>query len=101
MSRLRVLLLAPDANPEGICQALIGYSQAQALAQLHDVTLVIRSSRETALGSNGALQSLEVIRQPWLECIYAWSQRWIFKNNYESHALEAFRYPFHIAFEWQ
>jgi glycosyltransferase involved in cell wall biosynthesis len=102
MNRLRVLLLAPDANPEGICQALIGYSQAQALAQLHDVTLVIRSSRETALaGRNGALQSVEVIRQPSLERIYAWSRRWIFKNNSESHALAAYRYLFHIAFEWQ
>jgi glycosyltransferase involved in cell wall biosynthesis len=40
-----------------------------------------------------------VIRLPRLERIYAWSLRRIFNNNYESHALQAFRYPFSVAFE--
>ena len=102
MSRLRVLLIAPDANPKSICGPLIGYSQAKALAELHDVTLVIRSNTEEALRrSQGALHSVEVIKLKRLERIYAWSLRSIFKNNYENHALEAFRYPFYIAFEWQ
>jgi len=35
MSRLRILVLAPDASPESICGPLIGYCQAQALAQHH------------------------------------------------------------------
>lgn len=102
MSRLRILLLAPDANPEGICGPLIGYSQAQALAHLHDVTLVIRSSHEQALRRRqGPLHSVEVIRLPRLERTYAWCLRWIFKYNYYSPYLQAFGYPFSIAFEWQ
>src|SRR5215469_7833858 len=102
MSRLRVLLLAPDANPESICGPLIGYSQAQALARLHDVTLVIRSTGEDVLRRRqGALHSVEVIKLTQLERVYAWSLRRIFKNNYENHALQAFRYPFCMAFEWQ
>lgn len=102
MSRLRILLLAPDANPEGVTGPLIGYSQAQALAQLHDVTLVIRSSgKEAVRRRRGALHSVEVVRLPWLERVRAWSLRWIFKNNYYSYALQAFLYPFSVAFEWQ
>lgn len=102
MSRLRVLLLAPDANPESICGPLIGYSQAQALAQLHDVTVVVRSACEQALRrKQGAIHSVEVIRLTRLERFYIWILRRIFKNNRESHTLQAFRSPFYIAFEWQ
>src|SRR5271157_1205900 len=102
MSRLRVLLLAPDASPESICGPLIGYSQAIALARLHDVTIAVRSSREEAMRRRqGPLHSVEVIRLPRLERIYAWSLRWIFKYNYNSHYLQAFAYPLSIAFEWQ
>lgn len=102
MSRLRILLLAPDANPESICGPLIAYSQAQALAQLHDVTIAVRSSSEEALRrKQGRLHRVEVIRLPRLERIYAWSLRWIFKYNYNNQYLQAFRYPFSIASEWQ
>ena len=45
MSRLRILVLAPDANPESISVNLVCYRHAEALAQLHDVTLVGRSSQ--------------------------------------------------------
>lgn len=102
MSRLHVLLLAPDANPESICGPLIGYSQAQALAELHDVTLVVRSACKEALRrKQGALHSVEVIRLTQLERFYSWIQLRIFKNNRESHTLQALRFPFSIAFEWQ
>src|SRR5579864_762580 len=102
MSRLRVLVLAPDANPESICGPLIGYSQAQALAQLHDVTLVVRSACEQALRrKQGAIHSVGVIRLTRLEHFYAWILRRIFKYNRESHTLQALRFPFYIAFEWQ
>ena len=40
MSRLRILLLAPDCNPEEVSMPYVTYSHAAALAQLHDVTLV-------------------------------------------------------------
>jgi glycosyltransferase involved in cell wall biosynthesis len=102
MSRLRILVLAPDANPEGICGALLSFSQAEALANLHDVTLVIRSPREEAVRRRqGPLHSIEVIRLPRLEAIYNWSFRWIFKNQFTGRALTAFGYPFAVAFEWQ
>jgi glycosyltransferase involved in cell wall biosynthesis len=101
VNRLRILVLAPDANPESICGPLLSYSQAEALAQLHDLTLVVRSPTEDAVRRGRApFQSIEVIRLPWLERIYSWCLRRIFRNNYHSQALTAFGYPFSIAFEW-
>jgi glycosyltransferase involved in cell wall biosynthesis len=102
MDRLRILLLAPDANPEGISGSLQGYSQSQALAGFHDVTLVIRSAHEEAFRRRqGQVRSVEVIRLPWLERAYAWSIRWIFKSNYYNLALQAFIYPFSVVWEWR
>jgi glycosyltransferase involved in cell wall biosynthesis len=105
MDRLRILLLAPDANPEVICASLIGYSQAQALAQLHDVTIVVRSHGEEALRrKQGSIRSIEVVRLPRFERILAWIVRCIFKNDHMAHSqsLTAFiYYPFSVAFEWQ
>ena len=43
MSRLRILLLGPDCNPEEVSIPYVTYSHAAALAQLHDVTLVVGS----------------------------------------------------------
>ena len=101
MNRLRLLVLAPDCNPDSICGPLISYSQAEALARLHDVTLAVRSPYEDAVRRQQApFQALEVVRLPWLERIYAWSLRHIFQNNYNNQALTAFGYPFAIAFEW-
>jgi glycosyltransferase involved in cell wall biosynthesis len=102
MSRLRILVLAPDADPGGTCGPLLSFSQAEALAHFHEVTLVIRSSREKSVRRRqGPLHSVEVIRLPRLEGIYAWSMRWIFRNQFTSRALTAFGYPFAVAFEWQ
>ena len=39
MSRLRILVLEPDCTPERVSIALVTFSHAAALAQLHDVTL--------------------------------------------------------------
>ena len=101
MSRLRMLLLAPDCNPDSICGPLISYSQAEALARLHDVTLIVRSPYEDAVRRPRApFHAIETVRLPWLERIYAWSFRRIFKNDYRNQALTAFGYPFAIAFEW-
>lgn len=100
MSRLRILLLAPDANPESISLALEGYSHGEALAQLHAVTLVARACNEAALRRTQApFHSIEPISMPWLDRIYAWSIRRIFKGNYHSRALTPFLYPFYLAFE--
>lgn len=102
MARLRVLVLAQDANPDSICGPLIAYSQAQALARLHDVTLVIGGSNEEAVRRRqGALRAVEVIRLPWIEAIFGWSVERIFKNNYHNQLLQVFIRPFSVLFEWQ
>jgi glycosyltransferase involved in cell wall biosynthesis len=102
MKRLRILVFAPDANPDGITGALIGYSQAQALARLHDVTLIVRESCENAMRRHqGAVRSLEVIRLAWLERMYAWIVHRIFKDNYYNYLLQALFYPLSVVLEWQ
>lgn len=105
MSRLRILLLVPDANPDGVCASLIGYSQAQALGYLHDVTVAVRPSRvEILRRKQGTIYAVEGVRILRLEYLFDWVIRRIFKNDFMTHAqsLTAFlRYPFSIAFEWQ
>lgn len=102
MSRLRILALAPDANPDSISVALVCYRHAEALAQLHAVTLVGRASNEEALRRRHAsFHAIETISNPWLDRIFNWTVRRIFKNNFHSHVLTAFFYPFAIAFEWR
>ena len=101
MNRLRILLLAPDSNPEQVSIPYVTYSHAAALAQLHDVTLVVRTTVEAPLRrATAAFRSIEVVRMPVLERIYAWSFRRIFKSNFASQAVTAFGYPFALAFEW-
>jgi glycosyltransferase involved in cell wall biosynthesis len=102
MSRLRILLLGPDCNPEGVSIPYVTYSHAAALAQLHDVSLVLRSPVEDAVRrAKAPFRSIEVVRMPWLERIYDWGFRLIFKSNYASQAVTAFGYPFALAFEWR
>ena len=46
-------------------------------------------------------RTIEVVRMPLLERIYAWSLRRIFKYNFDTQVLTAFGYPFSLAFEWR
>ena len=101
MSRLRTLVLGPDCNPEGVSIPYVTYSHAAALAELNDVTLVVRSPVENAVRrAKAPFRSIEVVRMPQLERIYDWSFRRIFKSNFASQAVTAFGYPFALAFEW-
>ena len=101
MSRLRILVLGPDCNPEGVSIPYVTYSHAAALAELHDVTLVVRSPVEDAVRrAKAPFRSIEVVRMPLLERIYAWSLRRIFKYNFDTQLLTAFGYPFSLTFEW-
>ena len=101
MSRLRTLVLGPDCNPEGVSIPYVTYSHAAALAELNDVTLVVRSPVENAVRrAKAPFRSIEVVRMPRLERIYDWSFRRIFKSNFASQAVTAFGYPFALAFEW-
>ena len=101
MSRLRILLLGPDCNPEQVSIPFVTYSHAAALAQLHEVTLVARSPVEGALRrANTPFRAIEVVRMPLLERIDAWIFRRILKSNYDSQVRTALKYPFAVAFEW-
>jgi glycosyltransferase involved in cell wall biosynthesis len=102
VSRLRILVLGPDCDPESVSIPFVTYNHAAALAKLHDVTLVVRSSVEDNVRrAKAPFCSIEVVRTPMLDRIWAWGFRRIFKCNYDSQALTAFRYPFSIAFEWR
>jgi glycosyltransferase involved in cell wall biosynthesis len=102
MSRLRVLLLGPDCHPERVSIPRVTYCHAAALAQLHDVTLVARSSVEHDLRrANAPFRAIEVVRTPLSDRIWSWVFRRILKSNPESQVRTALLYPFHIAFEWR
>jgi glycosyltransferase involved in cell wall biosynthesis len=101
MSRLRILLLGPDCNPEKVSIAFVTYSHAAALAELHDVTLVARSSVEEPLRrANAPFRAIEVIRTTLSDRIWNWVFRRILKSNSDSQVRTALGYPFQIAFEW-
>jgi glycosyltransferase involved in cell wall biosynthesis len=80
----------------------VTFSHAAALAQLHDVTMAVRSpSEDPVRRAKAPFRSVEVIRMPWLDRIYAWSLRRIFKYNFNNQALTASLYPLYLAFEWR
>jgi glycosyltransferase involved in cell wall biosynthesis len=102
MSRIRILLLAPDIHPDYASMPYVTYSHAAALAELHDVTLVTGSSSEEAVRrANAPFRSIEVARMPFVERLRAWSVRRIFKYNYDTQVLTAFGYPSSLIFEWR
>lgn len=102
MNSLRILILAPGSNPDSISTALVGYLHSQALACLHDVTLVGNAKHETSLKRRSApFKSIEVIDTPWLDAIYDWIVCRIFNGDYASQVLTALGYPFLLVFEWK
>lgn len=101
MSRLRILVLGPSCDPESISIAFVSYCHAAALAELHEVTLVIESPTENNVRrANAPFRAIEVVRMSLLERIQAWSIRRIFKYNYDTQMRTAFSYFFAVAFEW-
>jgi glycosyltransferase involved in cell wall biosynthesis len=102
MSPLRILVLAPDCNPDSITTPMIAYAHAEALARLHAVTLVVRAANEQSIRrAGGAFHAIEAIRLPWLDRLYNWALRRIFKYDYGRQSLTAASYPLQIAFEWR
>jgi glycosyltransferase involved in cell wall biosynthesis len=102
MSQLRILILAPFCDPNAVSMPYVTYSHAAALAKLHDVTLVVGAPVEDNVRrAKGPFRSIEVVRMPVLERVYAWTLRHVFKFNFTSQALTAFGYPFSLAFEWR
>ena len=101
MGRLRVLILGSNCSPDRVSTPLVTYLHAAALAELHEVTLVVSESVEASLRrANAPFHAIEVVRTPTLDRIQAWGFRRIFKQNYNSQALTAFCWPFYLAFEW-
>jgi glycosyltransferase involved in cell wall biosynthesis len=102
MSQLRVLILAPDCNPESVTTPSIAYAHAEALARLHSVTLVVREGNELAIRrAAGPFHTIEPIRLPFLDPLYSWALRRVFKYDYGRQSLTAATYPLQIAFEWR
>ena len=101
MTRLRILLLGSDCNPDEVSIPYVTYSHAAALAELHEVTLVARASVEEPLRrAKASFRAIEVVRTPLLDRIYDWVFRKILKQNYNSQARTALAYPYYLAFEW-
>jgi glycosyltransferase involved in cell wall biosynthesis len=102
MNSLRILLLAPETNPESISTPLIGYLHGEALARLHKVTLVVRGPHEGAVRrAGGPFHAIEAIRLPWLDRLYAWVIRRIFKYDWGRQSLTGATYPVQVVFEWR
>jgi glycosyltransferase involved in cell wall biosynthesis len=100
--RLRILLLAPESNPNSITGPLIGYSHGEALARLHAVTLVVNARNEAAIRkANAGFHAIEAVQPTWLNRLYAWAFRRIFKEDRGNLLWTAVRYPLPIAFEWR
>ncbi len=102
MTKLRVLMLAPDCNPESVTTPQIAYAHAEALAKLHDVTLVVRSANEHPIkDAGGEFSGVHSVRLPGIDEFYAWAMRSIFKYDYGRQSLTAATYPLQVAFEWR
>lgn len=100
MSGLRILVLAPECNPEGLTNPSIGYHEGQALARIHEVTLVLHAENEGAVRrAGGSFHAIEPIRVPLLDGLYEWMVRRVFNYDYGRQSLTAASYPRHIFFE--
>ena len=99
--RLRILLLAPGADPGSFSTSLVVYSHSEALARQHSVTLVVTEKTVAQIRrSRAPFHAVEAISLGWLDRFQAWVFRRIFKGSYVKQALTAFAYPFALAFEW-
>jgi glycosyltransferase involved in cell wall biosynthesis len=101
MNRLRVLLLAPDADPTRVSIPYVTYCHAAALAELHEVSLVIGSPvEEPVRRAKAPFHSIEVVRMPLLNRFFDWCFRTFLNGNFDTQWLTALMLPFSLAFEW-
>ena len=100
---LRILLLAPASNPDGITGPLIEVFpwRSPGPTPHSHVRHSSRGRGAPCAANSPSFRAIEVISPSWLDRIYSWSFRWIFKNNYRSQVLTAFNYIFCVAFEWR
>lgn len=99
-NRLRILLLAPGSNPDGITGPLIGYCHGEALSRLHDVTIVVEAGVENAVRrADGGFACVEPVSLSDFDRFYDWAFQRIFKGDRGNLLWTAVRYPRAIAFE--
>jgi glycosyltransferase involved in cell wall biosynthesis len=102
LNRLRILILAPFCDPDAVSMPYVTYSHAAALAQLHDVTLVVGAPvEEKVRRAMAPFRTIEVVRMPMLERIHAWIFRTVLKSNFDTQMLTVLGYPSSLAFEWR
>ena len=83
MKPLRILVLAADANPDSISTSLVGYSHAEALAQRHEVTIVVRSKYEESVRRKGtAFREIVAVSVPGFDPVSAWVFKHILRSNF-------------------
>ena len=102
MKPLRILLLSEQNNPDWVSVPLVGYHHSAALAHMHEVTLVThRENAEAVARKKVPFAAIVPCGLGTGDRIFAWGIRRIFKYDYGSQALTAFRLPFYWAFEWK
>ena len=99
-NKLRILLLGPKSRPNSVTGRLIGYCYSEALSRLHTVTFVIDAQDEEAVrNAKGGFYAVEAIPPSWLDWLYAWVFKHVFKNDYGNVFWSSFCFPLFIAFE--
>ncbi len=100
--RYRVLVLAEQANPEWVSVPLVGWNQAVALDQLVDIHLVTHDQNEPAIRRSKVMQGrVTFIKSNWVDKVFNTLAYKVFKFDFGSQALTAFRTPFYWYFEWR
>lgn len=97
----RILILAQQNNPDWISVPLVGFHHSEALCLQNEVTLVTHADNVEAIRARGLpWRDVIGIHLGFLEGFYNWAFRVIFKGDFGSQALTAFRIPFYFLFEW-
>ncbi len=102
MTSLRLLILAELNHPEWVSVPRVGFEHSFALAKDHRVTLVTHAQNTQAIeAKTQRFVRVVGIDLGWLDRVYAWCFRVLFKGDFGSQALTAFRYPFYLYFEFK
>ncbi len=101
MKPLRILILSEQNNPDWISVPLVGFRHSEALARLHHVHLVTHIRNKPAHDKKQSpFTDVTYIDLGWVDRLYNWMFRIIFKGDFGSQALTAMRLPYYMIFEW-